>query len=187
MAKGKGPFKPVGYEFGYSRPPETHRLQAGQSGNPSGRPKGATNKPAKRLLKLQDILLHEAYRTVTVNDRDGPLKLSVVQAAMRSLALKAAQGHVGAQKLFLESLAHVEAENAHQTSQIIQAFYQYKQRVSSIIKQRQARGIAIDEDEFIPHPDHIIINMRNMEVSIKGPIGHEDKRIWDELWQKKRL
>ena len=33
-----------GYEVGYGKPPKDTRFKPGQSGNPSGRPKGATNK-----------------------------------------------------------------------------------------------------------------------------------------------
>lgn len=35
----------AGYEVGYAKPPTEHRFRKGASGNPSGRPKGAKNKP----------------------------------------------------------------------------------------------------------------------------------------------
>ena len=174
------------YPVGYGKPPKDNQFKQGQSGNPQGRPKGSTNKQSLQTLKLHDILLHEAYRTVTIQDKDGPLQMSVAQAAMRSLALKAAQGHVGAQKLFMESLHLVETEQGNQTSQILQAFFLYKQKVRAILQNRQAQGLPLNEDEFIPHPDHIDIDIRGMEVSIKGPVDEKDKRLWDKLWQTKK-
>ncbi|EJF90295.1 DUF5681 domain-containing protein [Bartonella tamiae] len=191
MTKAPKVFKPnmhtlEPYPVGYGKPPKDNQFKQGQSGNPSGRPKGSTNKLSSQHLKLHDILLHEAYRTVTIQDKDGPIQLSVAQAAMRSLALKAAQGHVGAQKLFMESLHIIETEQANQTSEILQSFFLYKQKARAILQQRKAQGLPLHEDDFIPHPDHIDIDIRCMEISIKGPVDEKDKRLWDKLWQTKK-
>jgi hypothetical protein len=80
------------YNVGYKKPPKSGRFTKGRSGNPAGRPKGAGNRLQPQMLQMRDMLLDEAYRNVTIQDKSGPLTLPVAQAAMRSLALKAAQG-----------------------------------------------------------------------------------------------
>ena len=74
-------------EVGYGKPPRAHRFKPGQSGNPSGRPKGTKNEETimRELLgqkvsishrgKIKRITLHEAlYRRVLDDGLKGSLK-----------------------------------------------------------------------------------------------------------------
>jgi len=127
------------------------------------------------------MLLNEAYRNVTIQDRNGPLTLSVAQAAMRSLALKAAQSNVGAQKLLLQNLHHAESEKTNELHTLFEAVIQYKQQTYAAIANSEKYGIPLKE-ELLPHPVHVITDMRMCEVRFIGPIDRKDKERWDELW-----
>ncbi len=74
-------------EVGYGKPPKAHRFKPGQSGNPSGRPKGVKNETTimRELLgqkvsithrgKTKRITLHEVlYRRVLEDGLKGSLK-----------------------------------------------------------------------------------------------------------------
>src|SRR5262245_12460284 len=102
---------PAGYEIGRGKPPVATRFAKGQSGNPSGRPKGARNKtPATHEGRLKDIILEEAYRDIKINDGDRQVTVPMVQAIVRSMAMGAAKGQPRTQALFTTLLATIEQE-----------------------------------------------------------------------------
>jgi len=73
-----------GYAVGYRRPPRHTRFQPGESGNPSGRPKGAQNFKSlfQKILKEQ-ISLREGAVTK---------KISKAEAILRGLVIGAMKG-----------------------------------------------------------------------------------------------
>ena len=91
------------YDVGYCRPPEDRQFKPGQSGNPRGRPKGSKNIKSSNggLDWFSEIVLHEAHRTISIDDPEGPIEMSMAQAVVRSLALNAQQGSPRAQKTFI--------------------------------------------------------------------------------------
>lgn len=171
------------YDVGYKKPPKSSRFSKGHSGNPAGRPRGAKNKVTSQMSSIRDIILSEAYRNVTIQDKSGPLTLPVAQAAMRSLALKAAQGNVGAQKLLLRSLHDAEAEKVNEQIKHFITAVDYKERAYAIIAYNKKHGITFEE--VLPHPDHVITDVHKCEVTFIGPIDQKDKELWDKLWKHK--
>lgn len=76
--------KPVGY----GRPPRHSRFKAGQSGNPSGRPKGARS--------LKSDLADELSQLVQVTENGARREISKQRLALKALAAKAIKGDVPA-------------------------------------------------------------------------------------------
>ena len=77
------------YEVGYRRPPLHTRFQAGKSGNPSGRPKGAHN-----LRTLFEKILKEE---ISLREGDVTKKISKGEAIVRSLVIGAVKGDARSQ------------------------------------------------------------------------------------------
>ena len=103
---------PRHYEVGYGKPPKRHRFKKGQYGNPRGRPKGAKRStPALPEERLEDIVLEEAYRMITVHEGERTVTLSMAQAVIRKLAFDAAKGAPRAQRLFTQMLNKIERED----------------------------------------------------------------------------
>ena len=99
MSRARRPRHPT---VGYGHPPEAHRFTPGQSGNPSGRPKGTTSKKLTPPLDpLAKIVLDEAARLIPVRDGDRTVTVSMQQAIIRRLAVDAAKGDARAQRLFI--------------------------------------------------------------------------------------
>ncbi|MDI3335663.1 DUF5681 domain-containing protein [Defluviimonas aestuarii] len=176
-----------GYEVGYAKPPEASRFRPGQSGNPLGRPKGTKNRrPALHEERMKDIILDEAYRTITVRDGDRNVTVPMAQAIMRSLAVNAARGQHRAQRLFAELLAATERSRADLQERYIGAALDYKIAWERELARRDALGIT-DQPPPLPHPDHVIVDVRNGTVRMVGPATKEEKAEWDAILAEKAV
>ncbi len=172
------------YDTGYKKPPKTSQFKKGKSGNPSGRPKGVLNRLPKDELRLQDLFIKEAYRDVPIKEGSKRIKLPVIAAAMRSLAIKAAQGNIRAQKLLLDHLTRIEDKQEKDKLEFFGEMADYKFKAEKMIADAKKKGATL-EHEFIPHPDHITLNPYTGEVVIKGPLTPDEKKLWDGWWKDK--
>jgi len=75
-------------DVGYGRPPQKHRWQKGQSGNPAGKKKGTKS--------LKTELLALMNETVEVPMKGKNKKVRMLALVLRALAAKAAKGNVAA-------------------------------------------------------------------------------------------
>ena len=173
------PPRSADYEVGYGKPPKSGQFKKGQSGNPKGRPKGAKNKAPASLKKMYDLVLKEAYREVTVQDKEGPRSLSIFEAALRSLGVKAAQGNVRASKLLIDLTSKVEAEELRERLEGFDKAVAYKTQKRAEIRAYQARGEK--PPMMLPHPDDIEINYETGEVIYHGPVNEDDPEKWNRL------
>ena len=194
MSKGDDPKKnalirrppPAGYQVGYRKPPVHSRFQSGQSGNPAGRRKGSKNKskpPALNEERLKAIILDEAYRTVTITDANRQVSIPMAQAVIRSLAVNAAKGNQRAQRLFAYLLGSTARENKRLADEWLDVAMTYKIEWDRELERRRQLGITGPEP--LPHPDHIVIDMRTGQVKVKGPMTKEEKAEWD-VWVERR-
>jgi hypothetical protein len=85
------------YVVGKCRPPIHTRWQPGQSGNPSGRPKGRLNVDTEIKQFLRN-------KKITIRDGETELKLSLPAANILAHAIKGAKGDARSTGLFLNYL-----------------------------------------------------------------------------------
>jgi hypothetical protein len=85
------PDKAKSANVGYGQPPERTRFKPGQSGNPRGRPKGASNMATvlERTLKEKVIVIENGKRKTVTK----------LEAAVKQLANQAASGQLKAMQL----------------------------------------------------------------------------------------
>jgi hypothetical protein len=104
MAKSKKPDSdnPQDYEVGFKKPPQATRFVKGQSGNPSGRPKGVSNLATTFKAALQQKVV------ITENGRQR--QVTKMEAATMQLANKAAAGDTHSIRLMMQLVPSMEAE-----------------------------------------------------------------------------
>jgi len=92
--------KPDKSSVGYGRPPVHSRFKSGQSGNPSGRRRGAKN--------MNSIVREALTKKVTIREGDKIYKVTQFEAIMRNLAINAMKGDLKAIKTILVLMEHID-------------------------------------------------------------------------------
>lgn len=85
---------------GYGKPPEAYRFKPGQSGNPSGRPKGKKNE-ATLTRELLD-------KKISVHERGKTKRIPILAALLRRILEDALKGNIKSAN-FLFGLYHAPA------------------------------------------------------------------------------
>jgi hypothetical protein len=171
-----------GYLVGYGRPPAEHQFKKGQSGNPSGRPKGSRKK--REPLRGSDrptqmMILEEAYRPISLRDGENVIELPAIQAVLRAMGISALKGNRLAQKMLTDIVQKVEQEHRDIQYANIEQFTTYKEKWDAEIKRCERLGLP--DPEPLPHPDDVIIDYRLGRCDIIGPMTKEEKARLDRL------
>lgn len=173
------------YGVGYGKPPAEHRFRKGHSGNPKGRPRRATNKVPKGqgldfgTQPANQMLLEEAYRTVTIREGEKVIELPVIKAVFRSMGVAAMKGNRLAQATMAELVRRLEEEDRQLRSNHFETACEYKVSWEQAIE--HARKNSLPEPTPVPHPDDVVLDFRRAEVRYEGPLTAEEKKRWDRL------
>src|SRR5215216_7024524 len=112
------------YDVGYGKPPVHSRFTKGQSGNPSGRPRGQSR--MRLLERAKELTLAEAYRKVTIREGETVTRLPAVQAVMRSQIKLAAKGNGPAQRAVIKAVQDLEGGHETRSEALVDSWMEYK-------------------------------------------------------------
>lgn len=172
------------YAVGYGKPPVQTRFKPGQSGNPRGRSKKSGKPGARDDERLKQLALEEAYRPITILEGNRRIKMTVMQAVLRSIALNAAKGDGPSQGRFLHLVRDVEGEEKRLRDEFLKTVIEYKvEREQELATRAEAGRRGPDP---VPHPDDIAIDLGTGTVEFTGPMTAEDKQAWESILAHKR-
>jgi hypothetical protein len=97
------------YDVGYCKPPKHTRFKPGQSGNPSGRPKGSEN-----LKTLFERVLKEQ---ISLQDGNVTKKITKAEAVIRRVVIDALKGDSGSQQTLFRLAEQIGQFEATQQDQ----------------------------------------------------------------------
>lgn len=86
-------------KVGRRRPPTDTQFKPGQSGNPRGRPRKAPR--AEIPSQIGRDVRAVARRKITANTPDGPLRVTLLEAALIRVAIDAIGGKISQQRFFI--------------------------------------------------------------------------------------
>jgi len=173
------------YEVGYRKPPAKTQFKKGQSGNIKGRPKGAKNKPKDITGKLHEIVLKETSRTIKIHDGNGSRIISLLEATIKSITMKAVKGDYPSQRLLTTLVKDAEKLDAEQLLQAYEIAMSFKLQAQKEI--RNAKAMNQPEPLIIPHPEHIIFDVATQRVKILGPLDEKLVEKWNLCFANKLL
>jgi hypothetical protein len=173
------------HPVGYKNPPAQHQFRKGVSGNPKGRPAKAQKArlPGPAHAELDDILLKEALRPITLRENDQLIELPMIQAVLRSLGVAAVKGHHRSQLALAGMVKQVQAARYDERKVLFQEAMEYKEGWRRNFEDCDRRGVP--RPQPVPHPDEIVLDMKTMDVKFNGPVTDDDKARWDMMLQRK--
>ena len=124
------------YDVGYKKPPRSHRFKPGQSGNPSGGPKGKKQEIEDARIMVEEVLDEE----VKIRSDGKVRKVSQIEAMLTAALKKALQGNPAAAK----------------------TLFRYAKKAGLFSEGTQKRGIIID-DEFGSPDERLILRAFHAE------------------------
>ncbi|MFM8608283.1 MAG: DUF5681 domain-containing protein [Hyphomicrobiales bacterium] len=166
------------YDVGYGKPPEATQFEKGKSGNPKGRPKGSKNK--NPLVKLDQFNLQFSQSMqsfIPANDGTGDQPKTIYLALLDLIKKKALSGDMKALQFLIKTSHQIDYTERLRSEKIVEKMQEYKAIMSIEIELMKKKGFSIDH--VLPHPDHIHIDLRTVEVFIRGPSNKKEKQLWD--------
>ncbi len=138
--------------------PKSTCFQKGQSGNPKGRPKKTSGFPFHPRVEpqpIQELILKEAERGVTIRESDSVSVIPAKQALIRALQNAALKGNPHA--LRTSTLLHerIEREKAIEIKAENEFWEAYQQQCWDEITEAKSKGAPAPQ--HLPHPDDIVI------------------------------
>jgi hypothetical protein len=173
-----------GSTVGYQRPPKEHQFKKGRSGNPRGRPRKVAAPQQNSSRVLEDLVLGEAYRPVTIREGDQVIELPMIQAVVRSLGVAAIKGNRQAQISIANMVNAIEARHELNRLELYKVVVEGQQRLREEFERCDREGRP--RREIYPHPDDIIVSPWSSDVCFVGPMDKREKQEWDEQQELKR-
>ncbi len=170
------------YSVGYGKPPQSGRFKPGESGNPKGRPAKPkvvqpkhvfASEPTARALQV------EADRVISLMVGRKRMRMTVRDAAVRTLATNAIKGNRFAAKLFLDELTEAEALERTVTQAEIDAMQEHKSQWAADLEYSELYDIPLKAP--IPHPEDIHFDRTTNRIVVRGPKNAKEKREWDKF------
>ena len=130
------------YDVGYGKPPRNTRFQAGQSGNPRGRPKGS--------CPINTLVSRELDQLVTVRENGQSRRIRKRELMIKQLVKKAAEGDFKAFGLILRMDVESQGRDDPTTSASLEDTAFTSERDQEILAQFKAtlgKGDAEPSDE----------------------------------------
>ena len=172
-------------DVGYRRPPVGTRFKKGISGNPRGRPRKRREVArSSGPPSVQDLVMAEAYRQITIRENNEPVTLPMIQAVVRSLGVAAVRGSHRAQIAITGMVQAIEQGVLDDKRALLNAILEYKSGWGEVFEQCDRAGEP--RPEPVPHPDDLQINGRTGEVIYNGPFDDAEKAAWDKFKDRKR-
>ena len=112
--------------------------------------------------------------------------MPMIQAVVRSMAMKAAKGDHRSQKLFSEMIAATTSARVKDQIAMFETAIDYKNSSTKELERQKKLGLT-DLPEPLPHPDHVIIDPRQGTVKIIGPATIEEKVKWDKIVELRKF
>ena len=128
---------------------------------PPGRDLDFGTQPANQML------LEEAYRTVSIREGDKMIELPVIKAVFRALGVSAMKGNRLAQATMAELVRGIEEDDRKLRVEHFAEACAYKRDWEHAIEDARRRGLP--EPTPLPHPDDVIIDPRRAEVQVLRP------------------
>ena len=173
------------YEIGYRKPPKEHQFKKGYSGNLKGRPKRKIAKPIQHYNEpFKDAFIKEAYRKVEVNDGGKTRRVTMIEAAARSIMVNAINGNTQCQKMAFQFISSIEKQDRSEKEEIFKNVADYKQEWSIHKEELREKGHPIPA--MYPDPDHIQLDFDTAEFIIKGPLTDEQIAKWKIMEERRK-